>query len=374
MDHRCNEHTGVALMSTGVGDGRKSFFHRGIRSAAAGGLMASLLAACGSSAAAARAPATAKSGKVPAYSLQATWSAVGPTPHFTAVLPSAHKVFATNLGAGTVTVLSSSGKKLGQVHTGGTVHTVMVDRKNRMVYVTDIARGYLDVINGATNALTAQIHVAKHLHGLAVSNRLGLAVVTDVALSKAYVVNIRTNKVLTPAGIAVGANPWGVAIDPKADLAFVANTGVDPFASSPSLANNPAGDSVSVVNLRTDRVISTITVGPHPWNLVVGRSGTVYVGVVGTKRVAVIRSDKVVTDIPVPGTPHGIGYWRSRGLIFVNDTSTNQTSVIQASSAKVVQNISVGSQPQGLSVNPANGKVYVANQAAQTVSVLAPKP
>lgn len=341
------------------------------RLVAAGALMASVLTACGSQAVSAANPAKASP---PTYGLSATWTKVGPTPHFTGVLPSAKKVFVSNLAAGTVTVLGPGGRTIGQVHTGGTVHTIAVDRPTHMVYVTDIARGYLDVINGKTDSLVAQVPVAQHLHGLAVSNRLHVAVVTDVATSRAYVVDTKTNKVLTPAGIAVGANPWGAAINAKAGLAYVANTGMDPFASSPSLANNPAGDSVSVINLHTDKVISTVPVGPHPWNLVVGRGGKVYVGVAGAKQVAVIHDGKVVKDIPVPGTPHGVGYYRRKGLLFVADTTTNQTSVIQASSGKVLQNIAVGSQPQGLSVNPVNGTVYVADQAAQTVSVLKPKP
>ncbi len=306
------------------------------------------------------------------YKVSATWSKVGPTPHFTGVDPTTGHVFVSNLAAGTVTVLATSGSPVATVKTGGTVHTVMVDAKTGRTYVTDIKRGLLDVIDASTNKVLTEIPVGAHLHGLAVSSSLQEAVVTDVSTSKVYVVSTATDKVLTPGGIPVGANPWGVTIDAATHTAYVANTGMDPFASTATGKVNPAGSTVSVVNLLTDKVTQTIPVGPHPWNLVVTPSGTVYVGVVGTKKVAVIQGGKVVADIAVPGAPHGIGYSPSNGYVFVADSTTGQVSVIDTHTNKVVQNVKVGKDPQGLSVDTATGAVYVANQKAQSVSVLSP--
>lgn len=312
------------------------------------------------------------SGSNPSYAVSGTWKDVGPTPHFSAVDTKTGEVLVTNLSAGTITALSSSGQVTGTFHTGGTVHTVMVDQATDTAYVTDIQRGYLDVLDLATGKVSAEIPVASHLHGLAVSNRLHEAVVTDVSTNKAYVIDTLTNKVVTPAGIPVGPNPWGVAIAPRSGLAYVTNTGIDPFAASPGAQKNPAGDSVSVVNLQTDKVIRTVVVGPHPWNAVVDRSGDVYVGVAGANKVAVLDGAKVVKDIPVPAGPHGIAYDPRSGLVFVNDSLANQTSVISTDSKSVIQEVTVGAQPQGISVNPLSGAVYVANQKSQTVSVLAP--
>lgn len=308
----------------------------------------------------------------PQYHVAATWANVGPTPHFSAVDGRLHKVFVSNLANGTVTVMNTiTGMPIDTIKLGGTVHTVMLDPKTQRVYVTDLARGYLDVINAKTDQVLAEIPVGAHLHGLAVSNQLHMAFVTDVAQSKVYAVDTRTNMVLTPGGIPVGPNPWGVAVNPRTKTLYVADTGVDPFSSTTPM--NPAGNSVSVINLRTMQVVRTIPVGPHPWNLVVNRkSHTVYAGIMGAHEVAVIRHNRVIQDIPVGLSPHGMALDPKNHRLFVNNTMSNTTSVINTKENRVINTLAVGKQPAGISVNPKNGLVYAVNGASQSISVLAP--
>lgn len=305
------------------------------------------------------------------YHVGQTWTNVGKTPHFSGIDVRLHKVFVSNLAQGTVTVLNSrTGKKIGTISLGGVVHTVMVNQKSQRVYVTDIARGRLDVINAKTDQVIKEIPVAKHLHGLAVSQRLHEAFVTDISTSRVYVINTKTNTVQTPNGIAVGPNPWGVAVNAKTRTLYVANTGINLFPKGV----NAKGDSVSVVNLRTMRVTNTIKVGPHPWNVVVSpKTNLVYVGVSAANDVAVIANNRVVADIPVGKSPHGLALDTRNHRLFVNDSGSNAVSVINTLNNRLGQPaIAVGKQPQGVSVNPKTGKVYVVNQASQTVSVLEP--
>lgn len=306
------------------------------------------------------------------YSVGQTFSDVGPTPHFSAVDQRLHKLFVSNLAKGTVTVLNSrTGKVLSTISLGGTVHTVMMDQKTQRVYVTDIARGLLDVINARTDKVIKEIPVASHLHGLAVSQKLHEAFVTDISLSRVYIINLRTNTVLTPKGLAVGPNPWGVSVNPTTDRLYVANTGINPFGT-PSV--NPAGDSVTVINLHTDKTIATIPVGPHPWNLtVVPKNNSVYVGVSGDNKVAVIRGIHVFKDIPVGQSPHGLAWSRKTSTLFVNNSVSNTVSLINTRTNSVVQTLTVGKQPQGISVDQKNGVAYTVNQASATVTVLKPQ-
>lgn len=326
---------------------------------AAGNPAPKQVAAAGTSATSANRPAP------PSYHVVATWPA-GSTPHFPGVDPQLHKLFVSNLAAGTLTVIDTrTGKISGTIKLGGTVHTVVVDAKTQRVYVTDIARGYLDVINARTDAVIKELPVGAHLHGLAVSNRLHEAFVTDVAQSRLYVVNTLTNKVVNPAGLAVGANPWGVAVDAGTHTAYVANTGVTLTGTV-----DPAGDSVSVVNLSTMTVTKTITVGPHPWNVATDpRTNTIYVGVAGSGQVAVIRNGAVVTDIAVGKSPHGVALDRKLGVLFVNNSLSNTVSIINVAADTVSATVKVGSQPQGVAVGP-KGTAYVVNQKSGTVSVL----
>ncbi|MGC8465683.1 MAG: YncE family protein [Acidimicrobiales bacterium] len=310
------------------------------------------------------------------YQVATTWNNVGPTPHFSGVDQRLHKVFVSNLAAGTVTVLNSqTGTPITTITLGGTVHTVVVDQQNQRVYVTDIQRGLLDVINAQTDTLITEIPVAAHLHGLAVSQRLHEAFVTDISLSKVYAIDIKTNTVIDPNGTVVGPNPWGVSVNPTTKMLYVTNTGIDPYAGTATNPQgvNPAGDSVSVIDLRTMNVVSTVTVGPHPWNVVVDRkNGMEYVGVSSANEVAVLRGNKVIKDIPVGSSPHGVVIDYRNHTLFVNNSVSNTVSAIDTTTNAVTQTIPVGNQPQGISVNQRTGVAYVVNQASATVSVLEP--
>ncbi len=310
------------------------------------------------------------------YHVVSTWDSVGPTPHFSGVDARLHKVFVSNLAAGTVTVLNSeTGALISTIPLGGTVHTVAVDQQNQRVYVTDIQRGRLDVINARTDAVIAEIPVAAHLHGLVVSQRLHEAFVTDISLSKVYAIDIKNDKVIDPAGISVGPNPWGVSVNPRTKTLYVANTGIDPYAGTThnSQSINAAGNSVSVINLRTMSVITTVTVGPHPWNVIADpQNGLVYVGVSAANEVAVLQHNRVVDDIPVGDSPHGVVIDYRNHTLLVNNSISDTVSVINTSSNEVTQTISVGTQPQGISVDQHTGEAYVVNQASATVTVLKP--
>lgn len=310
------------------------------------------------------------------YRVAQTWNHVGSTPHFSGVDERLHKVFVSNLAAGTLTVLNSqTGAPITTITLGGTVHTVVVDQQNQRVYVTDIARGLLDVIDAKTDTVIAEIPVAAHLHGLAVSQRLHEAFVTDISLSKVYAINIKTDTVIDPNGVSVGPNPWGVSVNPITKMLYVTNTGINPYGGTATNPQgvNPAGNSVSVIDLRTMTVVSTVTVGPHPWNVIVDRrNGMEYVGVSSANEVAVLQNDKVVKDIPVGSSPHGVVIDSWNHTLFVNNSVSNTVSVIDTTTNSVTQTIPVGTQPQGISVDQRTGAAYVVNQGSATVSVLKP--
>lgn len=307
-----------------------------------------------------------------AYQVTGTWNNVGPTPHFAGIDMRLHKLFVSNLSNGTVTVVNTTtGKPITTIKIGGTLHTVMIDQKTSTVYVTDIQQGYVDVINAKTDTLEHQIVVGGHPHGLAVSQRLHEAFVSNVSLSEVEVINLRTNKVIKT--IPVGPNPWGVSVNPVTDTIYSANTGIDPFASTPSAQTNANGDTVTVINGKTFQVEATVPVGPHPWNVIADPvNDTVYVGVSGAAQVAVLHNNQVIKDIPVGQSPHGMALDLPKHEIFVNDSVSDQVSLINTRTNKVTQTLRVGIQPQGVAINTHTGTAYVVNQGSQTVTVLAP--
>jgi YVTN family beta-propeller protein len=247
----------------------------------------------------------------------------------------------------------------------------MVDQKTSTVYVTDIQRGLVDVINAKTDQVEKEINVGGHPHGLAVSQRLNQAFVSNISLNEVEVINLKTNQVIKT--IPVGPNPWGVTVNPRTDTIYAANTGIDPFASSKSQQVNPQGDSITIINGKTFQVEKTLPVGPHPWNIVSDPgTHTVYTGVSGASEVAMIQHQRVVKDIAVGNSPHGLALDPHVHRLFVNDSLSNAVSIINTRTNQVQQTLPTGKQPQGVAVNEQTGTAYAINQAGQSATVLEP--
>lgn len=306
------------------------------------------------------------------YQVRATWQDVGATPHFAGLDIRLQKLFVSNLSQGTLTVSNAqSGVKEATIRLGGTLHTVVVDQQNQRVYVTDIQRGLLDVVNPATNRIIARISVGGHPHGLAVSQRLHEAAVSNISLNAVEIINLNTNRVMKT--IPVGPNPWGVSINPVTDTIYVANTGINPYAVSPAPTVNPAGDSVTIINGRTLTVEKTVVVGPHPWNVLADPvTDTTYVGVSGAHAVAVLADQRVIQDIGVGQSPHGLALDLAHHQLWVNNSASNTVTLINTQTNTVSQTLPVGVDPQGVTVNPVTQTAYVVNQGSDSVSVVAP--
>lgn len=71
--------------------------------------------------------------------------------------------------------------------------------------------------------------------------------------------------------------------------------------------------------------------------------------------------------------PHGLAMDPQEGLLFVSDSGSNTSSVIDMKTNRTVQTLPVGTQPQGVVVNLLNGWVYSVNQGSNTVTVLTPQ-
>ncbi len=301
------------------------------------------------------------------YEISHTFTSVGTTPHFTGIDDTFHKLYVSNLSAGTVTVVNTTnGQLIKSIHLGGTLHTVMVDQEAHRVYVTDIERNLLDVIDANKDMLVHDVAVSRMPHGLALAPMWHRIYVSSVGESKIDVVDSAIMKRI--ATIKVGPNPWGVATDRDTQTVFSANTG-----SLPDGTNNPKGNSVTEVDGRTNTVKRTVIVGPHPWNILVNPlTHRAYTGVSDANDVAVLADNSPVQHFAVGKSPHGLALDLTRQLLFVDNSGSNTVSVIDVKTNAVIQTVPVGKQPQGVSVDQQTGDVYVANQGDNTVTVLHP--
>ena len=161
-----------------------------------------------------------------------------------------------------------------------------------------------------------------------------------VAAGAVYVVDAATKTVVTGPGlpIPVGGGGWrgayGIAMSPNG-FAYVSD----------------AYNTVSVINTATNTLSATITVGANPYGVAINPAGTfAYVANYGDNTVSVIDTTTntvVGSPIAVGTHPYGISVSPGGNLIYVANSADGTVSVIaEATRATVGLAIPVGAGPQ----------------------------
>jgi YVTN family beta-propeller protein len=181
------------------------------------------------------------------------------------------------------------------------------------------------------------------------------AYITNYLGNTVSVVNVATNTVTST--IPVGSQPKGVSVSPDGSKVYVTN-----YEDS----------TVSVINTFTNTVTATIPVGRQPMGISVSPDGsTVYVANYEDNTVSVINTatNTVTATIPVGRQPMGISVSPDGSKVYVTCTEDNVVNVINTATNTVSATIPDGLGPQGISVTPDGSKVYVAS-GGDSVSVI----
>ncbi|HEY2521498.1 MAG TPA: hypothetical protein VGJ19_15400 [Streptosporangiaceae bacterium] len=163
--------------------------------------------------------------------------------------------------------------------------------------------------------------------------------------------------------INVGLNPQDLAVSPDGSQVWVAETGPQTSASSPS--------AVSVISTATDKVTARWTLPGAPAQIRFSPSGTrVYVAAAGGVAVYSTATRKPAGFIRGLGDPRGLAVSPDGKSLYVTGTESNQLYVISTATDRVTRAIKVGEMPWQV-VASADGKtVYVANPDSNSVSVI----
>ncbi|MGD0711932.1 MAG: T9SS type A sorting domain-containing protein [Bacteroidales bacterium] len=135
---------------------------------------------------------------------------------------------------------------------------------------------------------------------------------------------------------------------------------------------NNSDNTVTVINVATNTVRDTITVGNYPYGISVSPDGSkVYVAnEAGTISVINTATDTVSATIAVGANLTGICVSPDGKKVYVAHYYANTVSVINTTTNTVSATIAVGRLPEGIAVSPDGSKVYVANSGVYTVSVI----
>jgi YVTN family beta-propeller protein len=158
--------------------------------------------------------------------------------------------------------------------------------------------------------------------------------------------------------------------------------------------SNEDGNSVSVIDTQTAKVIATIDVGKRPRGMKIDRAGArLFVAVSGLPKcppsvpdeecakrnrdvsadgIAVIdiASHRVVRVLAAGSDPEQFDLSVDETRLFVANEDVGRTSVVDIASGKLLASIPVGLEPEGVAVTPNGRWVLVTNESDNAVSMI----
>jgi YVTN family beta-propeller protein len=182
------------------------------------------------------------------------------------------------------------------------------------------------------------------------------AYVTNQIGNSLSVVDLATEKQV--AEIAIGGKPAGIALSPDGRIAYVAA---------------PDGREVIAVDTTSRSVVKRAPVGKGPLGIAVNpKTGAIYVADWYEHRLYAVdpATLAVTATVPTGQSPSGVAVTADGATILTADRDSNQVSVIDAATFKVRSTIATGERPFGITIDEAAGRAYTANVAANTVTVI----
>jgi len=163
--------------------------------------------------------------------------------------------------------------------------------------------------------------------------------------------------------INVGLFPQALAVSPDGSQLWVADTGPQTSASSPS--------GVDVIDTSTNKVIAKLPLRGAPSQVAFSPDGTrAYVLTNGGLWVYSTSGRRVIGQVSGLGTPRGIAVSPSGKTLYVTDTTGNSVKVINGATDRVSATIGVGELPWDDVISPSGSTVYVADTDSNQVSVI----
>ena len=179
------------------------------------------------------------------------------------------------------------------------------------------------------------------------------------APDKSFLYRIDTATLKIDQVIPVGAVPKYVAVTPD---------------DSTVLVTNWCSWTMSVVDVRTARLVDTIPIGgAYPRGIAITPdSKTAFIAVMGSQRIAKVNlaSRKVSTFAHTGNGPRHIVISPDGKYLYVTNNSSGTVSKVDARTGAVLKTVSTGQQPRSMAISRDGRAVYVVNYESSTVSKL----
>jgi gliding motility-associated-like protein len=259
---------------------------------------------------------------------------VNTTPEGITVIPNGTKAYITNEGINTVSVFNAANNSLQTtIPVGTTPWGICTSPDGSLVYVANSGANTLSVISTVTNMVVKTITVGTAPWDV-VTSPDGTQVYATCGNGTIAVVNTATNTVSGNIPLHAGSIPHSICVSADGSKLYVANSN---------------SQSVSVVNLATNTVVSDISVGSVPYGMCVSPDGSkLYVANNASNNISIVNlADNSVTTIPIGG-PQGISLSDDGSVLYATNSIDNQLWIINTATNAVESKITTGQFPTSL--------------------------
>ncbi|RXA21923.1 PKD domain-containing protein [Methanosarcina sp. MSH10X1] len=274
----------------------------------------------------------------------------GDQPFGVAVTPDGTRVYVTNEGSGTITVIDTTTNNVtALVDVKGVPRGITVSPDGTKAYVVTASgtRGTVSVIDTATNNVTATVKAGNDPQGVAVSPDGTEVYVANKNSHTVSIIDTARNKLKATVSVAYmprysGSGPVGIVVTPDGLKAYVANY-----------------YTVSVIDIATKTVTDTVNLGGGLCGVAVSPDGTkVYVANSWDCSVSIIdtATNTVTATVKVGDSPSGIAVTPDGAKVYVPNYWDNTVSVIDTTTDTVIATFNAGSRPRsfGQFIGPAS--------------------
>ncbi|MFY9462439.1 MAG: YncE family protein [Candidatus Sungiibacteriota bacterium] len=239
------------------------------------------------------------------------------------------KIYVSNLGFGSITVIDSNSlKAVARITTGSDPQVMALNKKTKKLYVTHPADNMViavDTLRG--DYPTKMISVDGAPFSMAINEKTNTIYVTSPASKSVAVIDGTADSLATTIDLGPrGDFPLLVSVNEEKNKVYVANYG---------------GNSVMAINGETNKVEKTITVGAKPiWVKYIHELDQVYVAVEGDKKIIVINPNtyEITKTFQIQSSPYRILFDETAELVYVVHRNDKNVTILkkQGDGAEIV--------------------------------------
>jgi YVTN family beta-propeller protein len=308
------------------------------------------------------------------------------------VNPSTHKAYAVDEPGGNVMVMNESAGTTRTVKVGANPISLALDRTVNKIYVANAGSGNISVIDGASDAVVTTIPGEAHPYAIAVNEATGNVYVTntysnavtviDVQTDTAHPLNVggadgiaidsRTNTIFlshyedpdirlvdgatgSVRKVTVGPHIWGVLFDEGSDSLYLAHTG-----TAEVVALNEK--TLAVHTIPTGQIPCALSVNPATRRLYAVNYGDETLSVID------LRSQRAIATVPVGHHPQAVAVDPIRNVIYIANVHGNSVTALDGNNNRVIGTFAAGDNPYAVTMDEQTGQVFTANYGSPALT------